>query len=72
MKVCDIILRIKTTPQPHAILIELTHTGVEVFQTVYLCLVTGRMYFYLSSPTSNLNNIILFSLFETQVALYNH
>ena len=31
-----------------------------MFQTVYLCLVTGRMYFYLSPPTSNLNNIILF------------
>ena len=30
-----------------------------MFQTVYLCLVTGRMYFYLSPPTSNLNNIIL-------------
>ena len=30
-----------------------------MFQTVYLCLVTGRMFFYLSSPTSNLNNIFL-------------
>ena len=29
-----------------------------MFRTVYLCLVTGRMYFYLSPPTSNLNNII--------------
>ena len=33
--------------------------GVEMFQTVYLCLVTGRIFFYLSPPTSNLNNIIL-------------
>ena len=30
-----------------------------MFQTVYLCLVTGRIFFYLSPPTSNLNNIIL-------------
>ena len=30
-----------------------------MFQTVNLCLVTGRMYFYLSPPASNLNNIIL-------------
>ena len=30
-----------------------------MFQTVYLCLVTGRMFFYLSPPTSNLNNIFL-------------
>ena len=38
-------------------------TGVEMFQTVYLCLVTGRMYFYLSPPTSNLNNIILILIY---------
>ena len=51
-----------------------THLArVEMFQTFYLCLVTGRMYFYLSPPTSNLNNIIiLFSRFETQLGLYNH
>ena len=34
-----------------------------MFQTVYLCLVTGRMYFYLSPPTSHLNHIILILLY---------
>ena len=34
-------------------------TGVEMLQTAYLCLVTGRICFYLFPPTSNLNNIIL-------------
>ena len=34
-------------------------SGVKMFQTVYLWLVTGRIFFYLSPPTSNLNNIIL-------------
>ena len=37
---------------------------------VYLCLVTGRIFFHLSPPTSNLNNVILIfilnSLFKTQ------
>ena len=35
------------------------HSGDEMSQPVYLCLVTGRIFFYLSPPTSNLNNIIL-------------
>ena len=51
--------------------LDLLLSGVEMFQTVYLCQVTGRIFFYLSPPTSNLNNIILFSLFKTQLGLYN-
>lgn len=42
--------------------------------TVYLCLVTGRKLLLVSSniQLEQYFNIILFSLFETQLGLYNH
>ena len=37
-----------------------TFQGSKCSQNVYLCLVTGRIFFHLSPPTSNLNNILIF------------
>ena len=51
------------------------YAGVEMFQTVYLCLVKAE-YFLPVSTNIQLEqyyfNIILLSLFKTQLGWYNH
>jgi len=49
-----------------------TSKGTE-WSRVFSCVQWHAEYFfYLSPPTSNLSNIILFSIFKTQLGLYNH